>query len=442
MGLSSLDDLVVAGSYLVGLSSALSILKAQKHRQRDTVRDHLRQTDSIQTMLDTLHARMADFPASSRKAAKKVVPTTLTSFLSSNNGPRRTSHTVNGVAKEHRLTVAKALFDTDTSRIGGAWKRSIEARAARLNVTNGSAVFTLPRSRYDTSLTGPAFLLALSDFAGLDIPGTADLLGHTCYCTGTKGTAVTTDHLHTCGKHGRWHIHNRLRDAMRRLVSQRGNGNISFVQNEPRGAKLFPDLTKPIGPDAEYRINGQRVLVDFSGIADTAPNYRPLWIAKLCTHTTQLKLSLAEALTAHAKFDERASLNPVDIRDRTKHNGTVGRLCAARNVPLTPCTFINSGGISRTFDRLLITAFGADDSMIPGEFGAFTFSTLQHCRNVLTATIANAHAEYVIRNMRTALQHRGKSEMRLAWWNGNADHPRLFPDPLTNAVRYTRRRVD
>ena len=137
---------------------------------------------------------------------------------------------------------------------------------------------------------------------------------------------------------------------------------------------------------------------------------------------------------AHAKFDERASLNPVDIRDRTKHNGTVGRLCADRNVPLTPCTFINSGGISRTFDRLLITAFGADDSMIPGEFGAFTFSTLQHCRNVLTATIANAHAEYVIRNMRTALQHRGKSEMRLAWWNGNADHPRLFPDPLTNAV--------
>ena len=22
----------------------------------------------------------------------------------------------------------------------------------------------------------------------------------------------------------------------------------------------------------------------------------------------------------------------------------------------------------------------------------------------------------------------------LAWWNGNADHPRLYPDPLTNAV--------
>ena len=91
------------------------------------------------------------------------------------------------------------------------------------------------------------------------------------------------------------------------------------------------------------------------------------------------KKSLAEALQAHAAFDERASLNPVDIR--------------ARNVPLTPCTFINAGGISQTFDRLLITAFGADDSMIPVEFGAFTFSMLQHCRNVLTATIANAHAE-------------------------------------------------
>ena len=61
-----------------------------------------------------------------------------------------------------------------------------------------------------------------------------------------------------------------------------------------------------------------------------------------------------------------------------------------------------------------------------------------HCSTAGTfsrrRTIANAHAEYVIRNMRTALQHRGKSEVRLAWWNGNADHPRLYTDPLTNAV--------
>ena len=40
------------------------------------------------------------------------------------------------------------------------------------------------------------------------------------------------------------------------------------------------------------------------------------------------------------------------------------------------------------------------------------------------------------RNMRTALQHRGKSEVRLAWWNGNADHPCLSPDSLTNAVMH------
>lgn len=296
MGLSSLDDLVGAGSYLVGLSSALTILKAQKHRQRDPILAHLRRNASIQPMLDRLHKRLANFPASSQMAARKAVPPTLAGFLSSTSGPRRTSHTVNRIAKEHRLTLATALFDTDTSMIGGSWKRTIEARAARLNVTQGSAVFTLPRSRYDTSLSGPAFLLALSDFAGLDIPGSADLHGHACYCTGINGTAANTDHLHTCGKHGRWHIYNRVRDVMARLISQRGNSNISFVQHEPRGTKLFPDLAKAIGPDAEYRIHGNRVLADFSGIADTAPNYRPLWIAKLCTHTTQLKLSLAEAL--------------------------------------------------------------------------------------------------------------------------------------------------
>lgn len=43
------------------------------------------------------------------------------------------------------------------------------------------------------------------------------------------------------------------------------------------------------------------------------------------------------------------------------------------------------------------------------------------------ATIANAHADYVIRNMRTAFQNRGRSEVYHAWWNGNADHPRLYP---------------
>ena len=32
------------------------------------------------------------------------------------------------------------------------------------------------------------------------------------------------------------------------------------------------------------------------------------------------------------------------------------------------------------------------------------------------------------------VQHRGRNEVRLAWWNGNADHLRLYPDPLTNAV--------
>ena len=94
---------------------------------------------------------------------------------------------------------------------------------------------------------------------------------------------------------------------MKRLISQHGNGSIPFVQNEPRGAKLFPDLAPMLNT-----ASGRRVLADFSGIADTAPNYRPLWIAKLCIHTTQLKISLIESLQAHAAFDERASLNPVE----------------------------------------------------------------------------------------------------------------------------------
>ena len=56
-------------------------------------------------------------------------------------------------------------------------------------------------------------------------------------------------------------------------------------------------------------------------------------------------------------------VDPVGKRDRTKLDGPVGKLCAKKNIEFVPCTFLNSGGISGSFDVFLIKAF-AKDNMI------------------------------------------------------------------------------
>jgi len=77
-------------------------------------------------------------------------------------------------------------------------------------------------------------------------------------------------------------------------------------------------------------------------------------------------------------------------------------LCAEKNIEFVLCTFLNSGDISGSFDEFLIKAFAKDDMMTAGQWGTSIRSTLQYARHTITATIVNAHAEYVIGNMRWA----------------------------------------
>lgn len=79
------------------------------------------------------------------------------------------------------------------------------------------------------------------------------------------------------------------------------------------------------------------------------------------THTDQHNISLAEALAAGADEADRVLVDPVGKRDRTKLDGPVGKLCAEKNIAFVPCTFLNSGGISGSFDEFLIKAVAKDD---------------------------------------------------------------------------------
>ena len=201
-----------------------------------------------------------------------------------------------------------------------------------------------------------------------------------------------------------------------------------------RGKKLFADLTANIGPDAEYNLHGHRVVVDFTGISDALDRYRHLFQARRCTHSSQLQQSLAEATLAEADFTPVRSFNPVEIRERSKRISEVGQLCTNRGLEFIPLVYVNSGGYGKEFDQFLITAFGQNDDMVPGEFGRGIHSTLQYCRQVLTATIANAFAEEVVTNMRQAFRRRGRASTEIAWWHADRATGSFQRDTLDDAL--------
>ena len=84
--------------------------------------------------------------------------------------------------------------------------------------------------------------------------------------------------------------------------------------------------------------------------------------------------------------------------------------------------------------EFLITAFGQNDDMVPGEFGRGIHSTLQYCRQVLTATIANAFAEEVVTNMRQAFRRRGRASTEIAWWHADRATGSFQRDTLDDAL--------
>ena len=127
---------------------------------------------------------------------------------------------------------------------------------------------------------------------------------------------MDTEHPYTCGINGRWHIHNRVRDVVARLVSRHRSSDMKFVCSEPRGKDFNISVDSQIGPDidGEFRYKGNRLLVDYSGIADSRTVARPLFQAR-CTHTDQHNISLAEALAAGADETDRILVDPVGKHD-------------------------------------------------------------------------------------------------------------------------------
>ena len=310
-------------------------------------------------------------------------------------------------------------------------KRTVQARNARSSVAGGSDVFELPQSRRQTSATGAGFLLSLFTFAGITIPGAEKLIGQECRC---RKKVMDEEHPLTCGINGRWHVHNRVRDVVARLVTKHSQGTMAFVRSEPRGKDFHITVDSPIGPDAEFRQHGNRVLVDYSGVADSRNAVRHLFQAQ-CTHTGQHKISLAEALKAGADDADCAMADPVHRRDTAKYNGAVGMICARENLELIPCTFLNSGGLSDRFYDFLRRAFlDVDDSTTSGQWGTTIRTTLQYARHTITATIVNAHAEYVIANMRSAFATRGKTDVELAWWHANKFPMHRFADTFDDVI--------
>ena len=65
-----------------------------------------------------------------------------------------------------------------------------------------------------------------------------------------------------------------------RLVSRHGSSDTAFVCSEPRGKDLHITVDTSIGPDGEYHYKGNRLLVDYSGLADPRTVARHLFHVK------------------------------------------------------------------------------------------------------------------------------------------------------------------
>ena len=68
-------------------------------------------------------------------------------------------------------------------------------------------------------------------------------------------------------------------------------------------------------------------------------------------------------------------------------------------------------------------------------------STLQYARHTITATIVNAHAEYVIGNMRSAFAARGRRGVEMAWWHANNFPQHGFADVFDAVIGNVRASV-
>lgn len=166
------------------------------------------------------------------------------------------------------------------------------------------------------------------------------------------------------------------------MVHTYGAPNAKFNRFEPRGDNFYQDGGQK-GPDLELTINGEKTYVDVSGIADSAMAHKSKFHAAKIT-VNQKKTQLVRTPSEESDpAPRRPKESPLDERDR-KNMVTImvsrdAKVALAHGARYVPGSFMHNGGMSLIFKN------------IP--------SVLQYAMQSAAATIVNAKADYVMKNM-------------------------------------------
>ena len=84
-----------------------------------------------------------------------------------------------------------------------------------------------------------------------------------------------------------------------------------------------------------------------------------------------------------------------------------------------PGSFMHNGGMSLVLKKLFTKVFKHSPAQQGFDFNPEIPSVLQNALQSATATIVNARADYVMKNMKRLFKDNGMPEVELRWWRGS-----------------------
>ena len=267
---------------------------------------------------------------------------------------------------------------------------------------------------------------------GLPLPG-MHLLGHAeCDCSGAS-SPVDATHIFGCSRYGRSYVHDAVKHALAQLTHRHGGPNVHCNKVEPRGKDFYLDGGSK-GPDIELTINGEKTYVDVTAIACDTPKHRRDFAKARIAHSQTQKKHLVRTISTGE--DETTHMNPMEVRDNTKMKSEDAKTAMANGAAYVPATFMHTGGMSHIMKKHIVTTFRHAAPNMALQLNPDYKTVLNYATQTMTATIVNAKADYLIKNMRRLFQDNGLEGVELQWWDGATTFKETFTaeDSMTAAM--------
>ena len=317
---------------------------------------------------------------------------------------------------------------------GNVQDRVCTAWITRTTGTQGAQAVRNSRTTKSTRVTNQAYVINLATSMGLPPPG-MHLLGHAeCACSG-KASPVDTTHIFGCSRYGRVYVHDAVKHTMAQLTHRHGGPNVHCDKVEPRGKDFYQDGGSK-GPDIELTINGEKTYVDVTAIACDTPKHRRDFAKARFAHSQTQKKQLVRTISTAE--DEAKTWNPMGARDNKKMKSEDARTAMANGAVYVPATFMHTGGMSHIMKKHIVTSFRHATPNMALQLNPDYKTVLNYATQTMTATIVNAKADYLIKNMRRLFQDNGLEGVELQWWGGATTFKETFTaeDSMTPAMDF------